>query len=425
MHARILATLRGDRADPWHGLLRVGVNAAARVGLGIGVARTAGTESFAIWVALVTVEVLLSTLLSAGWLTALGSIAPRLPVTDAENLLAHGCRRGLLLAGGTTIAITLATPLAALCGVPVAVHLAFAAATGAWLASSVHATVLVAAYRSAAAVHAQALAYLPPFIAIGASAFAGADPLVAVFLASAGGQLGAALWMRRAVPRATTAKLEPRLAGEVSATGRAALLGSVANSVCTRVQPFALAWLGGPIAVALFGAANTLAGPLRVLAGAAGDVLRPRLARHQGPHGDPAVARRLLLLTFAAVGPGGVALVAVCAAFGERIGTRIFGGRFLGIGEVMPAAAIFVTMAAVVHVLVVALQTRSLEGTQLATRARAIAAAATLVLVGPCCAFDGARGAFVSMIAGEATFLAIVARSLWRSSAGAIAPARP
>ncbi|MBI5850086.1 MAG: hypothetical protein HZB39_03475 [Planctomycetes bacterium] len=425
MHDRTLATLRGDRADPWHGLLRVGVNAAARVGLGIGVARTAGTESFAIWVALVTVEVLLSTLLMAGWLTALGSIAPRLPVADAENLLAHGCRRGLVLATGTTLALVLATPLATLCGVPVAVHLAFVAATGAWLASQVHATVLVAAYRSASAVRAQALAYLPPLAGIGASALTGADPLVAVFLASAGGQLGAALWMRRAIPRATTPTLPTRVAEEVAAVGRAALLGSVANSVCTRVQPFALAWLGGPIAVALFGAANTLAGPLRVLAGAAGDVLRPRLARHQGPLGDPAVARRLLAFSFAAVAAGGIALVAGCVLFGEGIGTRIFGGRFLGIGEVMPAAAIFVTMAAVVHVLVVALQTRSLEGTQLATRARSIAAAATLVLVGPSCALDGARGAFVSMIAGEVTFLSIVARSLWRSADGAIEPARP
>ncbi|MCC6784121.1 MAG: hypothetical protein IT457_14860 [Planctomycetes bacterium] len=425
MPSRLFALLRGSRADAWHGFVRVGVNAAARVGLGVGIARSASTESFAIWVALGTVEVLAATVLSSGWLTALASIAPRLSRAEGDALLAAGARRGLLWSALTTALLMALAPVAAILGVDPLVALASAASTGAWLSSTVCATLLVASFRSATAAQAQALAYLPAFLALGICAAQGSDPLLAVFLASAGGQLGAALWMDRALPAVPRDAVSAERLHEVAVAGRVALFGSLANSVCTRVQPFVLAALGGPLAVGLYGAANTLAGPLRVFAGAVGDVLRPRLAKHQGPHGDAATARRLLALAALSIAGGGAVLLGACTWYGDAIGTAIFGERFRGLGRVLPAAASFVLLAALVHVLVVALQTRSLAGTRLATTARTWAAAVALLLVGPACAVDGARGAFWSMAAGEAVFLVPVLRALARLDATRLATVRP
>ena len=411
-------------ADKWHGVLRVGVNAGARMALAVAVARLAGTSSFAVYVALVTVEVLASTLLTAGWLTALGSIAPRLDADPAAALLRHGHRHALRIAACIAGVLASCAPLGPWFGVRFEVGLAFAGATGAWLASTAVATVLVTSFRSRAALIGQAAGYLPGFLALGVAWRVGCDPLVPLFLGLAGGQLAASCWMRTRLPMQGSGDPVAAHLNEVAAAGRVVLVGSVANSVCTRVQPFVLAAVGGPVAVGLFGAANTLVGPLRVVAGAVGDVLRPRLALHAGVRGDAARRRRLVRRTLLGLSGGGLLLIGLGVASGEAIGRGVFGARFGGIGTVFPAAALFVALAAVVHVLVVAMQTQSLRGATVATRARSWAAGVAVSLVGPACAVDGARGAFLSMAAGEVVFLLLASRFLAAPAPQTASPAR-
>ncbi|MFO1052016.1 MAG: hypothetical protein U1F36_07365 [Planctomycetota bacterium] len=407
---------RDGRADKWHGLLRVGVNAVSRMLLGVMVARAAGAFSFAIYVGLVTVEVLASTLLTAGVLTAIGSIAPRLDATEGNALLRYGLRRAIRISILITALLAACSPVAAQLEIHDGILPLFATSTGAWLCSTATATILVARFRSRPALVGQGLAYLPAFAAVAWADHCGTDPLLALFAGSTGGHLLAVVIMQRALPEGSGEEVRPRVRAEVAAAGRIVLFGSVANSLCTRVQPFVLAAFGGPVAVGLFGAANTLVGPLRVLAGAVGDVLRPRLALHQGERGDPRRASRLIRSAWIALLVCGVLGTIVAAWFGEGIGLRVFGPRFGGLGEVLPAAGCFVLLAAIVHVLVVAMQTQSIEGAAVATRARTVAAVISLLLVAPACSVDGARGAFLSMILGEGLFLFRAVRFLGRTA---------
>ncbi len=177
------------------------------------------------------------------------------------------------------------------------------------------------------------------------------------------------------------------------------------------MQPFVLGAAANVLAVGLFGAANTLVGPVRVVGGALGEVLRPRLALHFGADGDPQRARRAFLRAVAFVLVLGGALLAASIAAGATIAELVFGPDFVGLGDVLVAAAVFASMATLCNLLVVAMQTADRDGPAHATRWRMRAALLSVALVWPACALDGARGAFTAMSIAELVFL--VAACLW------------
>ncbi|MGE0141846.1 MAG: lipopolysaccharide biosynthesis protein [Planctomycetota bacterium] len=402
------------RADKYAAIARVGGNAVARMLLGVLIARCSGRHAFALFVELTTLEIVATTILGSGWLTAAVSLAPQFDPTHGGALI-DLARKRALRAIGMLFAIALASsPLWAQFGVDMELGVAFVLATAAWLASVTYSTLLTAMFRSSRALVAQGLAYVPIFAVGLHAARRDVDPMLAVFVASAGCHTLAAAWMHRGMPRGSESVSITEVA-QLRATGRVMLAGSLANTVCTRVQPFVLDVVGGAMAVALYGAANTLTGPLRVFAGALADVLRPRLARESTGAGLSARGERLLRAACLWLLAACVAAGVIAIGFGETLGVAVFGRHFAGIGAVLPAALLFLATAALASIFVVAMQVRSHRGAQIATTARAAAAVAGIVLVAPACAIDGARGAFWSMALGELVFLAVALRFLRES----------
>lgn len=413
MLARLQSGRRTGSGDKWFGMMRIAVNAASRMVFGVAVARLAGPDAFACFVGLVTVEVLAATLLAAGWITPFTSLAPRLAPEQRDALLHAGVRRAFRATAVCGAILLLAAPLASVvAAVPIPVHAAFCASTVAWLASSTGAAALTARFCSARALWAQGVAQLVPAAGLLWAALVPAlDPLLAFFAGNALGHGLAAIVAWRTLP-ATTAAPDEAAGDQLARYGHVVLAGSVANSLCTRVQPFVLAAVAGAPAVAAFGAANTLVGPARVFSGAIGEVLRPRLALHQGGHGDGARGRRAVALGVGASAALGLALLVLFVVAGRPVGELVFGPGFEGLARTLPWAAAFVLVSSVVNVLVVAMQTRSLLGTATATKARIGAALLSLAAVWPACAADGAAGAFAAMTAAELVFLGVAVRFL-------------
>jgi O-antigen/teichoic acid export membrane protein len=399
------------RTDKYAAIARVGGNAVARMLLGVMIARCSGRHAFALYVELTTLEIVATTILGSGWLTAAASLAPQLDRTRGGALITLARNRALrAIAAFSAIALT-SSPIWPRFGVEVELGVAFVLATAAWLISVAYSTLLTATFRSSRALVAQGLAYVPIFAVGMYAAERGVDPMLPVFVASAGSHALAAIWMHRGLPQGSPEALSAE-AAQLRATGRVMLAGSLANTVCTRTQPFVLDLFGGAIAVALYGAANTLTGPLRVFAGALADVLRPRLALESTSAGLSARGDRLLRRACFAFLAACIAATVLAMGYGETIGVAVFGDHFAGIGGVLPAALLFLATAALASILVVAMQVRSHRGAQIATSARAAAAVASIVLVAPACALDGARGAFWSMALGELIFLAAALRFL-------------
>ena len=395
----------GDADDKWFGMIRIGATAAVRMAFAVGIARIGGAEVFASFVALSAVEVVALTLLSAGWITPLCSLVPGAPAERRGALLDHALRRSVRAAAAAAVILATATPIAVMTGgVDAALYLAFCASTGAWLTSSATTAALATRFANRRALLATAASVPLPAVALAWAAGAGVAPLLPYFIAQTTAQIAASAWMRRAIPR-NAGPVDPAAIDALARHGRVVLVGSVANSLCTRVQPFVLAAVGGAAAVSGFGAANTLVGPARVVSGAVGDVLRPRLALHQGPGGEPARGRRALGLALAVLGSIAAVLVLASWFAGDAIGRLVFGPDFASLGRVLPWAAAFAGTASLANLLVVAMQSASLRGARVASTTRTLVALLSLAAVWPACALDGARGAFVAMTFAEALFL--------------------
>ncbi|MCH6258087.1 lipopolysaccharide biosynthesis protein [Puniceicoccaceae bacterium K14] len=185
--------------------------------------------------------------------------------------------------------------------------------------------------------------------------------------------------------------------------GSTMLIGSVANSACSRVQPFALKTLGGSIAVASFGAAWTFVGPIRMLTAALGGMLRPRLALYHN-RGDKKSFQSLARRVNALLGACGGAGVLFSAFFGTEAMIFVFGDSLKSAGILLPFALAYGTIDAMTSMQMIGLQVLGKKGAQAATRLRITTAVASVILLIPSCYYWGALGAYGSLLVAEAIY---------------------
>lgn len=180
--------------------------------------------------------------------------------------------------------------------------------------------------------------------------------------------------------------------------------GSVANSVCSRVQPFVLQGAAGATAVGVFGAAATTIGPMRLLAMALSSVVRPRLALFAG-RGDLLAAWGMLHKVCCLLAACGLAGVLGAWVIGEWLVLTVFGAEFAEVGQLLPLAFVFAGLEATAAIMVVALQTLRDDGAAAATRLRVGVSVLALLIVWPACHYASAAGAFTALCATELLFL--------------------
>lgn len=413
MLARVLRRTTAGHLDKWWGVATVGLNSLFRLVFSVAIARAGGPDVFAVFVGLTTAEIVANSVLSSAVVTPMVSIAPAVHGDRRASFLRLCLRRNHRAAALLALVSMMAAPLATRLGVDAAVHAAFCAYLFVWLAGNGTGGALAAGFRNSRAAAADVLGYSIQLGGTSIAWYTGAPLLLMFFSAGVVGHGLAWWWMEAAIPRAA-AGADGGVVARARVLGRDIAIGSIANSLCSRTQPFVLAWSGGPHSVSAFGAAQTFVGPVRTLATALGEVLRPRLAVYSRRPGGELEAERSLRRCLVVVGGIAIAMFAIAAVLAEPLTGFVFGSAFVAVADVLPWAALFAGAASIVSILVVAMQLRSSRGAFAASRLRIGAAVLSLLAVFPACALDGARGAYAAMAATEVLFALAAVRYLRR-----------
>ncbi|MEM7309604.1 MAG: hypothetical protein AAF682_23215 [Planctomycetota bacterium] len=386
-----------------------GLRSATRFALGIAVARWAGADAYAIFVLLLTAEVVVHTLANSAWAMPMTTLAPGQDEPQRSALIRHAARRHVcasVLSGPLLLALG---PLLAP-GAGWAVYLGCALAVAATGVLNFYRNWLGAVFRSRSMFWADLFSNGLPLAAVGVAWFHG-DVVLAYWYARGLGALLAVALMARAAPRSPLhgARPDPGALGSFGDMGRHMLVGSLANAACSRSQPFVLAAVATTAGISLFGAANTLIGPARMLSMALSVVLRPRLSLHFRAGNDDA-GWRTTLKGLGLASLAGVGLLALFLVAGESIARLVFGPSFAGLERVLPWAGAYALTAAVTGVLAIVIQT--MDGAKKTAQLRIAAGAVSLALTFPGCFFFGAPGAFGSLFASELLYAACAGHHL-------------
>ena len=367
----------------------------ARMVLAIGIARAAGRDAFAVYVLLVAVEIVWTTVANSVYVEPMLTVSPAYPPAERDGLLrvgleAHGWACGLT----AVLGVALSPVVGWLTGVSVPMLVGFCVSAAAVSLAQGMRAACRAAFQSKMALFADGFGLGVPLAAVGWAAWTGRDPVLVYWWANAAGHLlsSGAMATRSRGMRGDAGRAPAEGLARAKAMGPPMLWGSAANQVSARAHPFVLQGLAGAVATAGFGAASTFAGPLRMLSVALGNVLRPRLALHHGA-GRPHDVRRALRLALGLTLAGGAGLAGVALVFGGALAGFAFGPEFADLGPVLVAAALFATAEGCAGLSVVALQTTHADGARLATRLRVRLGALSLLLAVPAAAF-GPIGTF-------------------------------
>ena len=248
---------------------------------GIMVARFGGAPTYAVYVLCIIIEAVLLAVPNAVNLAPMLSIGPGLPDSYRESFLGRMQRRhvrcSLLVAGLGVVAA---------CGL-------VAQSPGAWTWCAFALALLTtgvlngvrslqqARFCSRLVFWADLLGMTVPLLVVCWSYQLGVDNLLASYFAAIAIGAGGAAWLlHRQQPEG--GEVPQEVLQRCRQMGPAMAVGSLANSACSRVQPFVLQSAAGVAAVGGFGVIQTAIGPMRLLATALCSVVRPRLALHAG-----------------------------------------------------------------------------------------------------------------------------------------------
>ncbi len=389
------------------------VRSVSRVGLGVAVARMGDPESFARFVLFMAIETIVSTVVNAVVTTPLITLSSGAGTDEAAALdgVARIRARQLAVLGSCGGAVAAAV----LTSAPPAEIASFAGFL--WL--------------SALATPAQGsltAAFRSRLVFASETAFAGAAACtlaIAVLSGSAGGTMtwmacasGAAARLamlakrKRATATTTETTVDAKAAARMTTIAKPMVIGSLGVTASSRAQPFVLQAMLGPLDVAAFGAAQTLAGPIRLFSGSMSGVLRPRLGLHARRGDGSAFVRALLLAIVPIVLLGGV-LAATAAAGGEKVLRLIFGAGFESAAACFAALTVYATLEAVGACSAVAVQSLSEAGTVAVTKARLAVAAVSLALLVPAALWGGTVGSAWALAATEGVFVLLTVKLAW------------
>ncbi|MHC5003209.1 MAG: lipopolysaccharide biosynthesis protein [Planctomycetota bacterium] len=390
------------------------VRAGARMLIAVGLARMAGAEAYAQFVLLVAVEVIVQAISSSYYVAPMVTVGPAYPAVAASAVY-RACLIKLLRWLGFALALgLLATPIAARHGIPPVTHVGFCLSAAAWALAAGGRGWRCAVFDARRALVAEGLGWGVVLAGLALAVVCDWPLMPAFWWASAAGGALAVLVLGWPADTGTCLGRQEPVQRRLRSMGRHMTAGTIANSICSRIQPFVLSAAAGATIVGIFGAASTLIGPLRVLSMAMSGVLRPRVALHFG-RGEPHEVRRMLSLAMAAFLVTGAGLLAVFVLSGPAIVDVVFGPSFRGLERVLPWAAAFAAIEAVGASLVVVVQAGLPNGAAVATRVRTAMTVVALAVMWPACSLYGAAGAFAAATAVEAAFVGLM---IWVLRAG-------
>ncbi len=403
------------------------VRSLSRFALGIAIARWLGPDAYGTFVVMLTVEIIFHTFCSALWAAPMASLAPGLPEPQRSGLVRTAVTRQWRGSALSALGALALAPWLLGQGVSPWQILAFMASIVLCGGLNLERSRVACAFRSKAGIAADLWSTGLPVVAVAAAYFLDFDIALVYWASRAAGALASCIALRSSVPVPTASDDAPVALEEFERMGRHMAVGSVANSVCTRVQPFVLASFATSLQLGLFGAAVALTGPMRMATAALSGVLRPRLALHFGT-GNDAKGWLTSWITLGAV--YGLGLVALVGAWllGPFVCELAFGPEYPGLATLLLFATLHAALASGNSLLVVVIQV--VVNAAVTAKMRIAVGAITLATVGPCVLYGGAAGAFGSLIVAEAVYAAIGAVVLVRArreraSNQALSPVEP
>lgn len=411
-------------ADKIYSMLDSGVVSIGRFAAGVVLARLVGAEGFAQYVLLTMVAVFLislpSTLLINGMINSSVGIS-----NSRQRGMFLWTRRSVFRAQGIGVfCAMLGFPLAMSFSLGSGVYVGFVLATLAGLELLFQRACLLAQFKMKLALKADMVGVGLLAIIVSLVAVLGGNLVFGFWWGSACSSICASVYMGKIRGRCTgnrrtyeivyPSKKTRRL---ILSKGRAMLVGSLANSVCSRVQPFVLGSVGGLLAVAGFGAAWTLIGPMRMFASAMSGILRPRLAMHSHANNSSAF-RKSLFKGYVFVGFFGGLGVLVSLLVGPELVSVLFGSELRSAGWFLPLAMAYASLDVITSIQMIALQVSRENGAILASKLRIVAAIVSGTLIYPACSLYGAWGAFGALFIAEIVYFVGACKVLHMQKAG-------
>ncbi len=384
--------------DRTYGMVDVFVRAASRLVLSVLIARQVGGEVYATFVLLVGVEIVCTSLLYAGVTTPFMSVAPGLSQSRQAALEHHALRlhlraSALVLVVGSACAIWTDPRLT----------LAFASFLAASLIANCLRSFCQSHFKSRVALIGDCIGNSTSIAIVSTLDLSLGHTWIAL---AAGQTIAIACMLWQQAPR--SGHLANSLHQRIADIRKPSLIGSVAYSACSRLQPFILGMTIGASAVAGYGAAILTAGMIRVCSNALTAVLRPRLALYHN-RGDAqracditSLACRILLL-----GGGTLAITSISVA--EYAQQLLFPAQEIVLSTLLPLALAYASVEGTGSVLTTHAQTILPHGAQMATQLRIRTAIASLILVWPVGNYLGPAGLLAVQLAIELIFV----YSLW------------
>ncbi|MHC5114566.1 MAG: lipopolysaccharide biosynthesis protein [Planctomycetota bacterium] len=416
-----LPSLNLRHPDKYFAFADSAARSLARFAIAILVARLTGGHGYGGFAILLTIEVIAGALLNSLFVAPMVSIAPGLPEPDRSALLRRTVRRTARWSVGAGAVCLLALPFVARLETSFLALAGACASIATWGACQGARGWRQSIFGSRTALGADLAGLLIPVVIVLVAAPLGLDVVATFWWASALGGLVAFRLFGR--PPGGVEPVSGEVASRVRRMGVHMSLGTVANTLCSRIQPFVLAVAGGAHVVACFAAASTLIGPVRLLSMTISGVLRPRLALYIG-RGRADEARRLVMVSTISFALVGMLATAGFVVLGEWLVVCIFGEAFRDASGVLPWAAPFATIEAIGTVFVVLMQVGHRNGAAITTGIRTAATVLSLAIIWPACVRFGPAGAFAAAGAVELVFLGLLVDRVVRDQVLASEPHR-
>ena len=408
------------KADKTAALADSALRSVLRVAAAVTVARMTDAHGFASFVTLTTIETIGTALAGAAISNPLITLLPARGKVATGAILAVARRWSWAAAavfggGGWALAW-------GVLGTSAIEATAFSAFVGASTLSTAHRARLTAGFRSQRVLAADAAGASLAAVAIaGLAAGSTLTGNECVWIALAAGAVLSA-WMLRwsagSFGHVADDANDDAAAADMKRLAVPMVIGSAGVTVSSRLQPFALEAAAGAAAVAVFGAAQSLAGPLRLMSMSLSGLVRPRLALHLAKGNLPA-ANRTLLLSMAPPVLLSLLSIPVILLAGRQIQQAMFGAGIPYSAACLLGLFVYAALEAIGANLTIAVQTFDVNGSRRATVTRLIAAAAALALLWPSAWLAGAAGSAWSLAVVEALFAITLYAGFRRAAAQA------
>ncbi len=388
--------------DKFYGLADSAVLSLFRFGSSLAIARLGGSELFATYILLMTTSVIFQLLPSTCFLIPLlnrGTGAAPAQYGELCQWAQRGVERAALVFFLLGFALLFCVPN---CPIPITMGLGFLAATCAQLWQQSMRSRLQMEFKQGHALYADVVACSIHLLVSGYLWLQGVSLLTAFWWGATAAAISSSLLMKvhaRKLELGRDEHSETRI-HTARQQGRAMLRGSLANSACSRLQPYLLGAIASTEILAFYGVLWTLIGPVRLLSMALTNLLRPRLALFQN-QARPADFVRMYRSALSILSVTGILASAAALWLGQPSIALLFGSELAPASQWLSLALIYATLDAITTCQMIAVQIKREDGAALTARLRIHSAIISILLVIPATLCFGLTGTLGSLLIAE------------------------